>query len=201
MTPQELFDAVKLDDIYFLATKGGITFSGGEPLMHNQFIIEFSKLAHEMSWSIAVESAFNISKDIINKTFDYIDEYEIDIKSMDSDTHRKYTGVPNENILSNIEYLSKKVDNFNAENKTQKSIIISVPVIPTVNDSLENITETINFVKKHNINTLHLITYRDYTEKRYTDLGLKYPLSIEYDKEDYLQRLSTLRKLVEENID
>jgi pyruvate formate lyase activating enzyme len=198
MTVQELFESVKLDDIYFLATKGGITFSGGEPLLHSKFITEFSELAHSMTWTIAVESAFNIDRNIIDETFDSIDEYKIDIKSMSSDTHKKYTGVTNEKILSNIEYLSKKVDNFNNQNKIQKSITISTPIIPTINDDVENIKQTIDFLKSNNIKTYRLLNYRDYSEDKYTRMGLNYPLSIEYDKEGYTKNLENLRKLVEE---
>jgi pyruvate formate lyase activating enzyme len=190
MIVQELFDRVKLDDLYFLATKGGITFSGGEPLLHHQFIIEFSKLAHEMNWTIAVESAFNVNRCIIDETLNYIDEYKIDIKVMDSDIHKKYTGVSNENILSNIEYLST----------LNKLITISVPIIPTVNDTVENITETLEFVKSHKIKTLNLLTYRDYSEQRYKNIGLEYPLNIKYDKDAYIKRLDELRKIVQDNL-
>lgn len=180
----DLFEVVKKDDIYFLASNGGITFSGGEPLLHYKFINEFSKKCKEMSWSLAVESAFYIKQEIIDDIIPNIDEFLIDIKSMDALTHKKYTGVSNEKILKNISYLSKKID-------TNK-IKISVPIIPNVNDTEVNIIQTLEFMKKNNLNKISLLPYRDYKKEKYDKMNLNYELNTTFNKEQF----DKLKKIV-----
>lgn len=173
----DLFEIVKIDDIYFLASNGGITFSGGEPLLHYKFINEFSKKSKEMNWTLAIESAFYINQNIIDSIIPNVDEFLIDIKSMDSSIHKKYTGIPNEKILNNISYLAKKID-------TNK-IKINVPIIPNVNDTEENIIKTLNFMKEHNLTKISLLPYRNYKEEKYEKMGLDYELNEVFNEEHF----------------
>lgn len=182
-TPKELFQTVRLDDLYFIATNGGITFSGGEPLIHKNFIKDFSELAHNYNWRIGIESAFNFEN--IVSELDYIDDFMIDIKSMDSDIHKKYTGVSNEVILDNIKELSKD---------RADDISISIPIIPTVNDSIDNLMETISFAKKCGISKMKLLPYRDYKKEKYEPMNIPYELDVSYNKEHFNKLQEILRK-------
>ncbi len=184
-TPQELFQTVRLDDIYFITTNGGITFSGGEPLLHKDFIKEFSKLAHNYNWKIGVETAFNIDKEIVLEMNSYIDNFMIDIKTMNNEIHKKYTGVSNEKILENISILSET---------RADDIYISIPIIPTINDSKENLIETISFIKKLGIKNLKLLPYRDYRKEKYELMNIPYELNVSYDDKQFSKLENILRK-------
>ena len=169
-TLEELFDIVKVDDLYFLASSGGITFSGGEPFLHPEFIFEFSKKCHEYDWNVVIESALNVKPEIIKESLNYIDYYFVDIKSMDSEIHKKYTGIDNRKILKNIELIHPD------------KITINIPVIPSINDSKGNIDKTMEFCKSIGIKRIRLISYRDYSKTKYKKMNLNYDLNVVYDE-------------------
>ncbi len=92
LTPQQLYDIVKQDNIYFQTTGGGICFGGGEPTMQAKFIIEFAKLCPK-NWKITLETSLYCSYNTIKALSPYVDEWIVDIKSMDSSIYERYTGV------------------------------------------------------------------------------------------------------------
>ncbi len=152
MTTEELFDKVCNHNLYYQSTGGGITFSGGEPLLWIDFIKEFSIYCKEYNWKLNVETACNVSRDIIDKTIDVVDTYLIDIKHMDSNIHKKYTGIDNQLILNNIRYISSV--------RGGENIRIAVPLIPNINDDEDNIVKTARFMKECGINKINVIPYR-----------------------------------------
>ena len=81
LTPQELYDKVKIDNIYFQATEGGICFGGGEPLLHSDFIKEFRDICGS-KWKITVETALACSWADINLLASIVDHWIVDIKDM-----------------------------------------------------------------------------------------------------------------------
>ena len=91
LTPRQLYDIVKQDNIYFQATGGGICFGGGEPTMQELFIIEFAKLC-PMNWKITLETSLDCSYNTIKALAPYVDEWIVDIKSMNADIYYRYTG-------------------------------------------------------------------------------------------------------------
>lgn len=181
----DLFQLLKIDDLYFLTTNGGVTFSGGEPLLRHQFIKEFSKKCKEMNWTVDIESAFHINKEVIDDILPFVDEFFIDIKTMNNEIHKKYVGVPNSKILENISYLSKKIDT--------NRINISVPIIPNINDSEENLLQTIDFMKRNKLNNITLLPYRDYSENKYKKLNLDYELNVTYNQIQYDKLLKIIK--------
>lgn len=152
MTAEELYNRVCNHNLYYQSTGGGITFSGGEPLLWIGFIREFSTYCKENNWKLNVETACNLPRDIIDKTIDIIDTYLIDIKHMDSDIHKEYTDVDNKLILDNIRYISSV--------KGGTHIRIAVPLIPNVNDDNDNIIKTVKFMKECGIIKVNVIPYR-----------------------------------------
>ena len=91
LTPRQLYDIVKQDNIYFQATGGGICFGGGEPTMQELFIIEFAKLC-PMNWKITLETSLDCSYNTIKALAPYVSEWIVDIKSMNADIYYRYTG-------------------------------------------------------------------------------------------------------------
>ena len=91
LTPQQLYDMVGQDNIYFQATGGGICFGGGEPTMQEQFIIAFAKLCPK-NWKITLETSLDCSFNTIKALAPYVDEWIVDIKSMNADIYYRYTG-------------------------------------------------------------------------------------------------------------
>lgn len=123
-TPSELFDAVKIDDLYFQATGGGIVFGGGEPLLHSAFIKEFKSVCPP-DWKIYAESSLNVPTENVKQVIPVIDHYIIDIKDMNPEIYQAYTGMENGRVLQNLELLLEKIG--------PDRLVVRVPRIPSFN--------------------------------------------------------------------
>lgn len=128
LTPEELYEKVKLDDLYFRATGGGVTFGGGEPLLYPEFLKKFRTL--NSTWRLCIETSLNVP--ISNLVF-FADEYFVDVKDMNPDIYKKYTGKDNRAVIENLAHLIKEVgadkitvrlpliEGFNTEADREKS--------------------------------------------------------------------------------
>lgn len=123
-TPQSLYDEVRIDELYFLATKGGVTFGGGEPCLRPDFIGEFRKLCGE-SWQLNLETSLNVPTANIEELLPIVNTLIIDIKDMNSDIYRRYTGKSNALVLDNLKLI--------AEEERQDDCIVRIPLIPNHN--------------------------------------------------------------------
>lgn len=133
LTPQELYDRVKIDNIYFQATGGGICFGGGEPTLYADFIAQFRKLCGN-SWKITIETALHhCSFSTIEHLAPIIDKWIVDVKDMDREIYRQYTGRQS-HILQSLTCLER----LNLMDK----VTVKVPLIPDYNTE-ENINESI----------------------------------------------------------
>lgn len=130
MDVQSVLETVKRDKLFFDGSGGGMTISGGEMLAHPEFCENLLAAARQEGIHTAVESCAYASRDIVRRVFKHVDLALLDIKHMDSDTHKHMTGVPNEVILENIRYIAKELG---------LPFILRLPVIPGYNDSTENI--------------------------------------------------------------
>jgi pyruvate formate lyase activating enzyme len=134
LTPQQLYDKLKIDDIYFLVTGGGIVFGGGEPLLYSEFIQEFRQLCGS-KWKIYVETSLNVKRTKIEPLIDIVDNWIIDIKDWNSEIYVHYTGCNNTQVISNLKYLlSQGLNN---------KIMVRVPRIPDYNTE-KDVTNTLN---------------------------------------------------------
>ena len=120
MSPEEVMLELRKDELYYIATKGGITFGGGEPLLNSLFIKEILELGAK-EWNITVETSLNVPRHHLELLLPYIDEYIVDIKDMDSDVYKQYTGKGNEQVKSNLKWL--------IENGKAKQILCRIPLI------------------------------------------------------------------------
>ena len=127
LSPLSLYERVKIDDIYFLATNGGITFGGGEPLLYPEFLEEFRQICGE-KWHLCAETSLNVPKDNLEKAAQCIDYFIVDVKDTNPDVYLAYTGKTNEQTLSNLKLLVSLVG---ADN-----IIVRLPLIKDYNDDL-----------------------------------------------------------------
>jgi len=125
ITPSQLFKEVKRDNLYYLATGGGITFGGGEPAIRSRFIEEFCKIAPQ-DWRITIETSLNVEQEHLERLLPYIHDYIIDIKDLNPSIYKKYTGIDNKRVIDNLEWLLKHEHIVN-------KIRVRLPHIPEFN--------------------------------------------------------------------
>ena len=136
-TPESLFEEVKIDQLYFLATHGGVTFGGGEPLLQVDFIKAFRALCGPQ-WQILAETSLNVPFEQVQTLDTVLDGYIVDIKDMNSDIYKAYTGQDNALVLSNLQWLLQQGD--------PKRIMVRVPHIPEFNTD-EDVARSIDRLK------------------------------------------------------
>ena len=123
-TPESLFEEVKIDQLYFLATHGGVTFGGGEPLLQVEFIKAFRELCGPQ-WQILAETSLNVPFENVQTIDPILDGYIVDIKDMNPEIYQAYTGKDNAIVLTNLEWLLNSGD--------PNRIMVRVPHIPEFN--------------------------------------------------------------------
>ena len=124
MTPQALYDQVKIDALYFLSTGGGVTFGGGEPLLYAPFLQEFRKLCGP-EWHLCAETSLSVPWANVRTAAECIDTFYIDCKDTDPQIYRSYTGQENRLMLENLEKLLSVVG--------PERIVLRLPLIPGYN--------------------------------------------------------------------
>ena len=181
ITVEEVMAEIDKDEAYYRRSNGGITLSGGECLFQPDFSAAVLKAAKEKGYHTAIESTGCAPYQEIQKLLPYLDLYLMDIKHMDSDKHKQFTGQPNERILENARQIA--ID--------AKELIIRVPVIPTFNNTKEEIRAISEFAASlPNVKQLHLLPYHRLGQDKYTGLGRTYTLAdIEPMAEEYMQGL------------
>ncbi len=120
-TPQTLFDYVRIDNIYFLYTGGGICFGGGEPLLRTDFIHEFRKLCGD-AWKITAETSLAVPRSSVEIAAEVIDDFIVDIKDTNPAIYKAYTGRSNRLSMQNLRWLISA--------KGAEHIMVRVPLIP-----------------------------------------------------------------------
>ena len=118
---ETLYAKILVDRPYMIATNGGITFGGGEPLLQSDLICEFREIC-DKEITIYVETSLNVSWNNIEKCVDLVDKFYVDIKAVDNNIYREYTGADLNVALENLRRLLDRVGN--------KNIIVRIPVIP-----------------------------------------------------------------------
>lgn len=104
ITPEQLLEETRIDDLYFQATGGGITFGGGEPLLRSRFIEAFCRIAPP-EWNIAVESSLNVTQIHLQRLLPFINQYIIDVKDMNPTIYQNYTTKNNTRSIANLHWL------------------------------------------------------------------------------------------------
>ena len=137
-TPELLFEEVKIDQLYFLATHGGVTFGGGEPLLQLPFIQEFRGLCGPQ-WQIVVETSLHVPFETVQAIDAIVDGYIVDIKDLNPEIYLAYTGKENPLVLKNLEWILQHGD--------PKRVMVRVPHIPEFNTD-EDVKHSIERLEK-----------------------------------------------------
>lgn len=147
---EQLYEEVKIDELYFLATHGGVTFGGGEPALQSNFISEFRRLCGT-GWKITIETSLNVPQEDIERLLPVVDRYIVDIKDMNNDRYETYTGKSNTRVIENLRWLV-------AQGKAEQ-IIVRVPHIPSYNTETD-IENSIHQLKEIGLSDFDRFTYR-----------------------------------------
>lgn len=149
-TPEELYNYVKQDDLYFRATSGGVTFGGGEPLISYKEILHFHKICMKKGhkWKINIETSLNVPEVFVKELEEIVDHWIVDIKDMNPDIYIAYTGKNNSWVIENLQHL---IDN-------KAKITVRVPLIPTFNTEAD-VDSSIAILQKIGIKDIDRFTY------------------------------------------
>lgn len=136
-TTEQLVDEVLKDEVFF-RREGGVTLSGGEPLMQGEFAIEVLRLLHGRRIHTAIETSLSVSPRIVKEALPYVDLIYADLKIADEVTHKKYTGASNALIKKNLEYI--------LTSECRDKVIIRTPLIPEYTATRENLSAIASFL-------------------------------------------------------
>ena len=158
METRDLFRIIESDTIFFDESGGGVTFSGGEPLMQPDFLKDIAGKCHEAGIHTALDTSGYAEQSILLETLPWIDLVLFDLKIIDDDLHQKYTGVSNRMILENLSML----------NHSGKEIRLRFPVIPGITDTEENLMDIKNHLSKlDQIKHIDVLSYHDISRGKY----------------------------------
>lgn len=160
----ELFEDLMNDSRLYEVSGGGVTFSGGEPLLQRESMEEICGLLHDKGVHIAVETALSMPWSAVMKLSEYIDLFLVDFKLFDKEKHKKHIGADNELILSNLMQLSEIGE-----------IAIRLPIIQNINSDKENAENTAEFLKhlEKRIQSVELLPYHNFGVEKAVHVGLK----------------------------
>lgn len=163
MTAKEVADVIRRNAPLLEMNGGGVTFSGGEVLMQPDFIIAVRRLIPEVH--ALIETSGYASADVFERVVSEMDMVIMDVKIVDSDLHRRYTGVDNALILSNLQRLIQM----------KKTFRIRIPLIPTVNDTMENMEATAALLEgAEYLEKVELLPYNRAAGAKYAGVGKTY---------------------------
>ncbi|NLO83557.1 MAG: glycyl-radical enzyme activating protein [Clostridiales bacterium] len=165
MTVREVMDEVIKDKPFYENSGGGVTLSGGEPLLQAGFVRELLEESKREGLHTAVDTAGNVPWEAFESVLPFVDLFLYDVKVADEELHRQVTGVSNTRILDNLKRLAGK----------GTTILIRIPVIPGVNDTPEEM-ERIGLLIKDldNIEYADLLPFHGLGESKYASLGMEY---------------------------
>ncbi len=166
MTVPEVMSEVERDISFYDSSGGGVTFSGGEPLLQANFLIGLLQACRAAEIHTAVDTSGFATWDIMERVRPYVDLFLYDIKLMDPIKHRKYTLVFNPRILDNLRELARLGHN----------IRIRMPIMPGINDDIKNLRETAAFAVEVGVNRIDLLPYHAVALNKYERLHRHYRL-------------------------
>lgn len=181
ITVEELMPRLIRDEFYYLRSGGGVTLSGGECLHQPDFAPHLLHACHDLGYNTAIETTGYQDWNIIERYIPHLDHVLMDIKHMDSEKHKAFTGVANELIHENAKKFAK----------ADVNLIIRVPVIPTFNNTPEEITAIAEFAASlPGVERLHLLPYHRLGQGKYEGLNREYTMrGIEPMTKEYMNML------------
>ena len=168
VTVEDVMEVVEKDRNYYRKSGGGMTLSGGESLCQPEFAAALLRAAKERGIGTAMESMGCAPYETIAQILPWLDTYLMDIKHMDPEKHRKFTGKRNELMLANARKIAES---------GMTELVIRVPVVPTFNDRPEEIAAIAQFADKlPGVKKIHLLPYHRLGQDKYERLSREYML-------------------------
>ncbi len=166
VTVEEVMEQLAKDTLFYEESGGGVTFSGGEPLLQPDFLLALLKASKKEGWHTTLDTCGHVHQEVLQAVAPLVDLMLYDIKHMDEKRHLEITGVSNQLILSNLEWLAD----------TGKDIRIRVPVIPGVNDDIPHLHALGVYLQTHGLTKVHLLPYHTIGTDKYARRGMVYGL-------------------------
>lgn len=184
MTVSEVFEKIRKNVSFFRHSNGGVTATGGEPLGQWQFVRELFLRCNDEGIHTALDTCGYAPWENLKAVLEYTDLVMFDLKVMNSEKHKLFTGVSNDLILNNLTRISETGIPFS----------IRIPIIPGYTDTVENIREVGRYVKgMKNLCQIELLPYHRLGESKYTWLKGRYPLAgVQIPSEEYVEKLSKI---------
>lgn len=184
MTVDEVMEVVAKDRAFYERSGGGVTLSGGEPLVQIPFIENILKICRDDGVHTAIETTGYAGWDGLSTVIQYADLILFDVKQMDPQVHRRTTGVGNELILHNL----KRID------AAAVPILARIPLVPGYNNQDENIIRTAEFLTGlRHVQAVHLLPYHNLGGYKYRLLGIRYDLEdLEKPDDEEIKRVTAL---------
>lgn len=177
-TVQQVLDDVEKDSLFYARSSGGLTLSGGEAMAQPRFALALLREAKKRRLNRAMETCALCTEEDFLAAASLLDYLFVDVKCLDPDKHREFTGVPNERILSNIRAVREAFPGL--------KLHIRTPVIPGVNDNAEEIAAIARFAREVGAHQYELLAYHKMGENKYRFLGMEYPMGdVKLDEERF----------------
>jgi pyruvate formate lyase activating enzyme len=168
-TVDEIVKEVLKDELYYKESGGGVTFTGGEPFFCHKFIRECAIQLKKHEIPVLVETCGHIPLKNIQSCSDHIDAVFFDIKHMDTDKHKSLTGMGNELILENLEWLNGHF---------KGTLSVRYPYIPGCNDEKQDIESFLSYISQlRNVSEVWFLPYHRLGIPKYRGLGREYEMS------------------------
>ena len=163
MTPEAILDEVLKDRDFYSVSGGGLTVSGGEPLLRPASVCALLEEAKRHGLHTCVQTSGAVPEANLARVLGLVDLFQFDLKHMNTERHRELTGAPNERILRNAAFLVER----------GATVRFRMPLLPGINDDDENLTELARFLVGLGVTTLELVPYHRLYIDKYTTLGLE----------------------------
>lgn len=180
----ELLKVIEKDMVFFEESGGGVTISGGEPLQQYDFLLKLLKECKKRDIHTCLDTTGLAQQDKMAEIAQYTDHFLYDIKHIDNEQHRKYTGVHNEAILANLSYIDS----------IGKDIWIRYVLVPGINDDEGDLLKMLAFLKelKH-VKKINILPYHKIGGQKYHRFGLEYKMNgIEEPTSEQIEKVSRL---------
>ena len=161
---KEVMHEIEKDMVFYRESGGGVTFSGGEPLMQADALAQLLHLSKERELHTVVDTSGHAEPAAIQKVMPLTDLWLYDLKLMDDLKHVEYTGVSNDLALKNLEMLSSRGN----------KVIIRFPLVPGITDGIENLEGIAFLMRKNRLNRIDILPYHSIAREKYRRLGQAY---------------------------
>ena len=170
MRAGEVMTEVLKDRVFFDQSGGGVTFSGGEPLMQPDFLLALLKRCKEEGLATTVDTSGFAPWDVLESIFPLVDAFLYDVKLMDDARHQRYVGASNRIVLENLARLAPVMESL------RRTVIARIPLIPGINDDEQNIRSTGEFLRSSGVSQASVLPYHHLGADKYRRLGRDYAL-------------------------